>query len=90
MKKQNNKWKWHFTKDELPEPYKAVVIWVPTRPWESQKVGNGIFYKIAWLEKGKHLESGNNHRPYIFYEFGPDRYFGQEVIAWAYVEELKI
>lgn len=108
MKKQKNKWKWHFTKDELPEPYKPVVIWVPARPWQYEKVGSGIFYKVAWLVRGiskeerakmkecrrKHEwrlgdEQGNNLVPYYWDEFGTNKYFGQEVIAWTYVEEIE-
>ena len=105
----SNKWEWHYTKDKLPEPYKACVIWVPNRPWEWEEVGSGIFYKVAIFVPGLSLKerekmkeckrkhewykydegSGNNAVPYGWEEFGPDFYFGQEVIAWTYIEEIK-
>ena len=34
-------------------------------------------------------EHGNNLRPYCWESFGPDYYFGQEVLAWKYLEEFK-
>lgn len=34
-------------------------------------------------------EYGNNLVPYEWKTFGPASYFGQEVLAWAYIEEYK-
>ena len=98
---------WHDPKKELPEEYRAVIIWTPKRPWHHSKVGKGIFYNVAWLERGisskereemkeckrKHEyraedEDGNNFVPYCWQTFGPDMYFGQEVKAWAYFNEV--
>lgn len=32
---------------------------------------------------------GNNLVPYEWQTFGPITYFGQEVVAWAYIDEFK-
>ena len=32
---------------------------------------------------------GNNLVPYQWETFGPATYFGQEVVAWAYIDEFK-
>lgn len=34
-------------------------------------------------------EYGNNLVPYCWDTFGPDRFFGQEVKAWAYIDEFE-
>lgn len=34
-------------------------------------------------------EFENNKKPYCWNEFGPDQFFGQEVVAWAYFDEYK-
>ena len=34
-------------------------------------------------------EYGNNLVPYCWEEFGPAHFYGQEVKAWAYIEEYK-
>lgn len=110
MEERRINWKWRFTKDELPKENKACVIWIPKRPWELDKVGSGIFYKVAWLVRGislkeresmkeserrKHIyrpedEYGNNQVSFYWETFGPDSYFGQEVIAWTYIEEVEL
>lgn len=35
-------------------------------------------------------EGGNNLVPYIWDTFGPMKYFGQEVKAWAYFDEAEV
>ena len=34
-------------------------------------------------------EWNNNLVPYAWKEFGPGEYVGQEVVAWAYIDEFK-
>ena len=85
----NNKdYNWHFTDKELPEEKRLVIVYVPNRNWSWSGKGD-IHYKIAWLEKGESLKQGNNLKPYHWNTFGPDSFFGQEVIAWKYFKECK-
>ena len=55
--------KWRDPKKELPKPYKAVIIYTPDRPWEFEEVGKGIFYNVAWLERGISKEEREKMKP---------------------------
>lgn len=76
--------KWHLTKDELPEEYRLVIIYIPNQPWIWSGKGD-IHYKIAWLVKTK-----SKKLPYCWIEFGPAAYRVEDVKAWSYFDEFEM
>ena len=77
-----------ISKGEMPPANKYVLIYCGNSPWRDSTDQNGVRWKVAKCIYGDGLISGNNKVPYLFSEFGPARWFGQEIDIWCELPAL--
>ena len=73
---------WHDAKTDIPEMSRVVLIKIPNAPWRFHGKGD-IKQVVAYLKENQ--VQGNYQVPYHFEEFGPGKFFYEEVSEWAYI-----
>lgn len=77
---------WIAVIDKLPPLNKYVLCLHARFTW----IDKDDPYKVnaIVLKRIEAKEEGNNKRPYSYNEFGPDSFFGQDILYWAEIPEI--
>ena len=75
---------------ELPNDGQYVLVHIKNRLWTDPRDPFGVFWKVVrFVDRDERKFNPNNKKPYLWREFGPGTYFGQDVDYWIELPHVK-
>ena len=72
--------------ERLPEYNTYVLAYVPNRPWRDGHDPKNVFFRVVKFCESYGYQPNNKYN-YMWDEFGPGSFFGQEVSHWMPLPE---